>query len=283
MNERDTIAILANPLGNRKKINQFFDVIEAKLNSKGISYLYFKENWPTDINSFRECWIIGGDGTINYFLNFYKEIHIPLVLFKGGSGNDFATMLYGKMNVSEQVDHVLTAESKSIDAAQCNDKIFINGIGIGFDGEVLRSIKTVRFFGGHAGYLMAVIKQIFIYRERLLHIQSGSLDISEKFLLTMSCNTSTMGGGFKISPLSKLNDGLLNVVLAKPLSLFKRLRYLPVIEKGKHLHLDFIRHFTAAKISISCSENMLAQIDGELIEGSEFQIKVLPGKYLFKY
>jgi diacylglycerol kinase (ATP) len=31
-----------------------------------------------------EAWIVGGDGTLNYFINLYKEIAVPLVIFKGG-------------------------------------------------------------------------------------------------------------------------------------------------------------------------------------------------------
>ena len=43
-------------------------------------------------DGFTEVWIIGGDGTINWFINQYSEIQLPLALFGGGAGNDFHWM-----------------------------------------------------------------------------------------------------------------------------------------------------------------------------------------------
>ena len=86
-----------------------------------------------------------------------------------------------------------------------------------------------------------------------------------------------------VSPEAKIDDGKLNMVLCKPLSVLKRLKYLPVIDKGRHLYKDFIIHNTVSKIRIECEKEMLAQIDGELICAKTFEIKVLPERYLFKY
>ncbi len=86
-----------------------------------------------------------------------------------------------------------------------------------------------------------------------------------------------------VSPEAKLDDGRLNIVLCKPLTVLKRLKNLPVIEKGKHLKKQFIIHEETTGITISCEQETLAQLDGELISASTFEIKVLPAKYLFKY
>ena len=99
----------------------------------------------------------------------------------------------------------------------------------------------------------------------------------------MITNSTSTGGGFMVSPEAKIDDGKLNMVLCKPLSIFKRLKYLPVIEKGKHLQKDFIIHKEVTDIKIICEKETLAQIDGELISAKTFEIKVLPKQYLFKY
>jgi diacylglycerol kinase family enzyme len=93
-----------------------------------------------------------------------------------------------------------------------------------------------------------------------------------------------MGGGFMISPESMIDDGILNVILCKPLTLFKRLRYLPVIEKGMHLHLPFINSLpNISNIKVSATKKVYAQIDGDLYYDDVFNITVLPKRYLFKY
>lgn len=72
--------------------------IISELSNKQIPYSLFKAIWPPDFNGFTDIWLVGGDGTLNYFVNNYQEIVLPLVIFKGGSGNDFHWMLYGTLN-----------------------------------------------------------------------------------------------------------------------------------------------------------------------------------------
>ncbi len=132
-------------------------------------------------------------------------------------------------------------------------------------------------------YLWIVLKKIFSFKELSYQIKYEGTTVSEKFLLVMVTNSSSTGGGFIVSPDAKINDGKLNMVLCKPLPFIKRLKNLPIIEKGKHLDKEFILHKLVSNVIIECEEETLAQIDGELISAKTFDIKVLPGQYLFKY
>ncbi len=128
--------IVINPLANKKKVRNIVNVISSALSKRQVDFIAFTESWPQEINIYKEVWVIGGDGTLNYFLNFYNNITIPIVIFKGGTGNDFAWKLYGNVSVNAQIVKVLGAKPQSVDAAECNGRKFINGVGIGFDGEV---------------------------------------------------------------------------------------------------------------------------------------------------
>jgi diacylglycerol kinase (ATP) len=283
MQSYPTILLLLNPLGNKNRIYKILSEISSVLSQRKISFNFFSEFWPAEINSYKEVWLIGGDGTVNYFLNHYTNIEIPIVIFKGGTGNDFATRLYDKIIVIEQISKVLEAAPRSVDAAECNGRRFINGVGIGFDGEVLKSMKAIRLLGGHLGYLWVVLRKIFSFKEGIFQIQSDDTNLSAKYLLVMITNSTTTGGGFIVSPEARIDDGKLNMIFCKPLRILKRLKYLPVIEKGKHLYKDFILHKEISEIKIICEKETLAQIDGELISAKIFDIKILPKHYLFKY
>ncbi|MEO7293389.1 MAG: YegS/Rv2252/BmrU family lipid kinase [Ginsengibacter sp.] len=283
METGQTILLLINPLANKKRIEKISNQILIALSQRKINFISFIESWPAEINIYKEVWLIGGDGTVNHLLNFYKNIEIPIVIFKGGTGNDFATRLYGKMSIDEQINKVFDAKPRNVDAAECNGRKFINGVGIGFDGEVLQSMKAIRLLGGHLGYLWIVIRKIFSFKEGLYQIQFDGNNLSAKYLLVMITNSTTTGGGFIVSPEAKIDDGKLNIILCKPLTVLKRLKYLPVIEKGKHLDKDFILHKVISEVKIVCEKETLAQIDGELISARTFEIKILPKHYLFKY
>jgi diacylglycerol kinase (ATP) len=88
---------------------------------------------------------------------------------------------------------------------------------------------------------------------------------------------------FHIAPTSEINDGLLDVILVDKLHPFLRLRWLPVIEKGEHLHLPFIKHFRTTRLIITSEKNIQAHLDGEYYEANRLEIEILPAKYFFRY
>lgn len=97
-------------------------------------------------------------------------------------------------------------------------------------------------------------------------------------------NGKRYAGGFYVAPLADPQDGLLEVILVNKLSAFNRLRYLPVIEKGKHLTLPFIEYFQTRKIVIAGTDsNIQAHLDGEYLEAKELVIEVLPSHFNFVY
>jgi diacylglycerol kinase (ATP) len=277
------IALLINPLKNKNRARRVGEFLTKKLISHRIDHVVFDTVWPELLDDFSEAWIVGGDGTINYFINQYRNPGIPLVLFKGGTGNDLAWKLYGNMSPEEQFNAVLKASPKPVDVIQCNDRLFINSMGIGFDGEILKFIKMIRFLGGHLGYLVAVIAKIFTFKESKYIINTEGRVFEGKLLLLAINNNSRTGGGFMITPHASINDGKIDLLFCEPLSVLKRLRVLPQAEKGKHLHYPFIQYEQVTSVNIECEKDTLAHLDGELINSSTFEINILPHYVSFKY
>ena len=89
------IAILANPLAGKGDSHQIVAWLEIELIKKNIEFIVFKNQWPDNFDSFSDIWIMGGDGSINYFINRFQNCKIPITLFKTGTGNDFSWKLYG--------------------------------------------------------------------------------------------------------------------------------------------------------------------------------------------
>jgi diacylglycerol kinase (ATP) len=276
------IGLFINPRAGKGKALKVAAAVQQRLRLENIPFIAF-EKWPVDFPAITEAWVIGGDGTLNYFINFYKAIAVPLVIFKGGTGNDFSWKLYGNSSVEHQLDCVLAASARPVDAGICNGKLYLNSIGIGFDGEVLRSMNAIRLLGGHLGYLWIVIRKIFSFKEYSFTIQLKDEELKGKYLLVAINNSSRTGGGFMVSPVASVTDGLLDMVLCRQLSIVKRLRALPLIEKGKHLYKPYITYQQHTAVTIICEKEVFAQSDGELICAKEFVLSVLPGKFLFKY
>jgi diacylglycerol kinase family enzyme len=185
--------------------------------------------------------------------------------------------------VEDQIDHVLQSAPKPIDAGKCNDRYFLNGVGIGFEGAVAKSLQGVNKFGGKTSFMLSILKHILFYKEQQYIITSAEKTVTGKFLMISIANGTRYGGGFYVAPLAKPDDGLFDANLVKPLSPLKRLRYLPVIEKGKHLNLPFIDYYNTQKIIIKSDQVIQSHLDGEYLEAKEFVIEILPAHFNFIY
>jgi YegS/Rv2252/BmrU family lipid kinase len=287
------IAIVCNARAGTGRAIRLAERILAELSQKQIPHSLFKEKWPTDFNGFTDVWIVGGDGTLNYFINQYPEIKLPLVIFNGGTGNDVRWLLYGKKDFEEQLEIALTAYPKPIDAGKCNERFFINGVGIGFEGAVAASLTGKKKKPGKTSFLIAILKKIFFYRSKKYKVQIEGMpylpgmayleNAESKHLMISVSNGKRAGGGFHIAPAAAADDGLLDVVLIKAISPLMRLRYLPVIEKGKHLHLSFVHYFQTKKIMIESDELIQSHLDGEVYQDHKMEMEILPGRFLFRY
>lgn len=239
----------------------------------GPDAVLYDTNWPQSLEGLKEAWIVGGDGTVCFFLNRYPDHSLPVMIFPGGTGNDIHWKLYGSQDVDAQFEQRTSYKTVPVDRWLCNGRAFVNGVGLGFDGEVLRSMQTIRLLGGHWGYLLVVIRQILSFREPKFRITSEGQTTEARFMLLSLANSSRTGGGFHVSPLADLHDGLLDMVRCQPLSVWKRLQVLPLVEKGTHLKLPFVEHSRVSEVLVETDEEIYGQLDGELIRGCRFELQ----------
>ncbi len=275
------IAITFNSKAGNGKAIAIVRQLQQKLHQLEIDCKSFSDQWPESFDQFSSVWLVGGDGTLNYFINKYPAIAIPIALFKGGSGNDFAWKLYGNKTTDEYFEIALHGAPKKTDAGICNGKYFLNGAGIGFDGEVVKDMGKNKLLPGHMAYLLTVMKKVFFYREREMIVETNGNCSKEKLFMVSVANGSRYGGGFLVAPQAIVNDGELDIVLIKQIAPLKRFFYLHIVERGKHLNLHFVEKSKTTKITIKSEQNLQAHLDGELMEAKRFDIEVLPDKFLF--
>lgn len=278
----NSIALLCNPLAGKGKAVSIVAHLQDRLKESSVPYQLFTSEWPVAFNLFSSVWLVGGDGTLNYFINKYPDLSIPIALFKGGSGNDFAWKLYGNISVDEYYSLVLNGNLIKVDAGICNGKYFINGVGIGFDGEIVKSMGSKRFLSaGHLAYLSVVIRKIFAYHENDFDFTINDIHRSERLFMISVANGSRYGGGFLVAPQADISDNNLDVVLIKKITPLMRFICLPKVEKGKHISLSFAECLKTKIITIHSDKVVAAHLDGELMENRNFEISILPGKFRF--
>jgi diacylglycerol kinase family enzyme len=169
---------------------------------------------------------------------------------------------------------LLNACPTPIDVAKCNTHYYVNSLGIGFDGIVLKKMDTIRWIGGHLGYLLAVIKVLFTFKEFSFQLDLKDLKKRISPVILAVSNAQLTGGGFKIAPKAALTDEKLDLLYTDPLPWWKRLMVLPKVEKGKHLPYPFVYHMHVNSVEITCDQIVPYQLDGELYEDRLFVIQI---------
>lgn len=257
------------------------DSISVLLKGMDIRHSIFSSHWPAEWNDITEAWIFGGDGTLNCFINQYPHIHLPLSIFAGGTGNDFHWMLYGACTAEQQVERLLEAKPFLVDAGSCNDRLFLNGVGIGFDGAIVKDLQGKKKLAGKASYLLSILKHILGYHEKPFVLAMPGETISQDCFMVSVANAMRYGGGFKVAPRALLNDGLLDVNIIGRISPLQRMKYLPVIEKGEHLDISFVKYRQVRGITITSPVSIHAHMDGEYFLEKKFSISLLPERFSF--
>jgi diacylglycerol kinase (ATP) len=105
----------------------------------------------------------------------------------------------------------------------------------------------------------------------------GERIIENSFLMLCIANGTSYGGGFKVAPLAKYDDGLLDYMAVAGINPLKRVLKLPKIRVGQHLKLADVHYQTMENIHIQSIEVLPAHADGEYFESNTFEVSTLKG------
>lgn len=140
------IAVVCNPLSGKGKPLKLLPLFEAYLREEGLTFQSFAGELPDSLAAFTDLVIMGGDGTLNYVLNHFKTIGIPIGYISCGTGNDVGMLLMPGKTFNEQFKSAVYAEPHKVDVGVCNGRLFLNGAGIGFDGWVVKRLLAKSLF-----------------------------------------------------------------------------------------------------------------------------------------
>lgn len=217
--------------------------------------------------------ILGGDGTINLTINALPDFSIPIHIIPAGSGNDLAKMIYpeGLPSYSDIFKRVLltNAPTTNVDIWRCNDQLFANGFGCGFDGSIAYNAKYKKgIWGSKMKYWVEIVKHIFLYHSPTFRVNG----VEELTFMLSVANGKVYGGDFMVAPHADVSDGNLEVVRIQRLSVVKRLLNLPLMKKGGHLKKDFVSYSQESSVHIYSEVPLAAHLDGEPMNKSEYKI-----------
>jgi len=225
---------------------------------------------------------VGGDGHLNEVLNGFIENDLPvnaesrLSFVMTGTGCDFQRSLGISGKWQAAVAKLKDAKVRKIDvgkvtytAADKTQKIryFDNIASFGLSGAVDHCLEHSRlrnYLGGSPLFLWATIKTVFTHPNQSIRFRID--DGPEEEIcsrLGLLANGRYFGGAMHAAPEAELDDGLLDLLMLKEISVAKFLWHLPKIYKGTHLKIPEIFFQKVRKFTAESSEQVILDIDGE--------------------
>lgn len=220
----------------------------------------------------------GGDGTFNEAASALVGTKIPIGLVPAGSGNGLAGALGTPRLPSEALHVALTGRAKPIDAGRIGDRYFFNVAGIGFDARVA-ALFNRRAAGSRGGwpYFVIGIREGCRYCALEYDIRLDDEPARHKALLIVFANGREYGLGARIAPDAKLDDGLLDVLIAEDRGIVARFWSARYLARGAPGSAPRVFTRRVRKATVHAAGEMEFHVDGEPGRASgPLDVEVLP-------
>ena len=234
-----------------------------------------KKSFMEKITEEDKLLIVGGDGTLNHFVNGIPDVDypFPIYCYAGGTGNDFINDVVGEKSEGPIYINDYLRELPVVTVKGKKYK-FLNGIGFGIDGYCCEVGDEVKKKTGKApNYTkIAICGALYAYKRvnARVKIDDGEWEEYRKVWMVPAMNGRYFGGGMMITPEQDRlgEDKSISVAVVSKLSRLRLLTIFPTIFKGAHVkYTKFIKIRKCKSVEVEFDRPTALQIDGETILG----------------
>jgi diacylglycerol kinase (ATP) len=230
--------------------------------------------------------VAGGDGSVHEAVNgvLRSSGQAAIGVIPTGTGNDFAKACGIPLNwehASQLLADRIAANAvpRKLDVGKLNDRFFANAAGIGFDAKVTRIANSIKLPMGDAVYLLAIFRAMIDgVASPKIQIRADDFTWDAPITLAAINNGPWVGGIFHIAPMANNADGLLDLIIAKPVTRRRIMSLLPKLMNGQHMQEVEVVHQSLGALAITAAAPIASHLDGESQAlQTEFHISVLEG------
>jgi diacylglycerol kinase (ATP) len=236
---------------------------------------------------------VGGDGTLNEVVNGITVKHRAIGIVPAGSGNDFIKSMGHPRRLSPALDLIFTGKVRRVDAGvitctskvhdadthETHERVFINGVGVGFDAAVAAKMRTIKYLNGTPVYVLAVLQTLGKFKAPVFRIITDGVERTSRNLLIAIGNGRCAGGAFYLTPDAIVDDGLLDLCVIQEISVPRILRLMPLVMLGRHRNVREVSFLRARdQIQIDSDQRFYVHADGEVVgQGvTDVEIRIRP-------
>jgi diacylglycerol kinase (ATP) len=290
----DEIAVLANPSAGRGRHRDLLPLVMRRLGADGRRVRLLEAASGAEAEEASRAAVadgvaalvaVGGDGTVHHALQAVAGSEVPFGVVPAGTGNDFAAGTAVPGDVTEAAEAIAVAlrdkrdhriDLARIDRAGAPARWFGAVLAAGFDAVVNERANRMRWPRGPRRYDLAIVLEMARLRPWVYELTLDGADHGFEGTLVAVGNCASYGGGMRIVPDADPADGLLDVVIAAPLSRAALARLKPKLRLGTHVTDPRVSVFRARRVRLH-AEGIVGYADGERVGPLPLDITCVPG------
>lgn len=280
------IALLTNPTAGRGRAIRVRDTALPRLHAAGFAVRTLQgQDADEALDLARQCiadgveslLVCGGDGITHLGVQAVAGTDTTLGILPAGTGNDVARYLDLPLkDPLAAIDRYIAGRTRRIDLARSGSKYFATVLAAGFDALVNERANQMSWPKGQMRYNIATLAELrtFTPLHYTLELDGQARELDA--MMVAVGNGPSFGGGLRITEGALLDDGLLDVVLFKPMSRVDLVRTYPQLFKGTHTSHPQYEHHRVSRVTVA-SPGIVAYADGERFGELPLTVECAPG------
>ena len=221
----------------------------------------------------------GGDGTLNevvHGLMDLSQVARPVLgIVPLGTANDFATGSGIPPDPEQAMALCMEGTAVAIDVGKANEYWFLNAVSIGFGAEITATTppKLKRALGPVAYTVMGAILATNLrpYEGRLI---LPDRELAGSGLVAIVGNGRQTGGGIRVTPRARIDDGLLDVLAVRdipPRALLSAARELQELSPNG----EYVSYWQVPWAEVQTDKPIPVNLDGEPVRFSSVRYEAV--------
>jgi diacylglycerol kinase (ATP) len=283
------LVVVANPAAGNGKAGKVIGTLEHLLAEAAIPHEIALSTSGADLedrvraaaaDGATRVGCLGGDGTVGLAANGLIGTDVTLAVFPSGTADDFAHAI-GLRSLEAAVRACADGPTVRIDTAKVTTpeatRRYVAIASCGFDSEVNEAANAMRVRVGSTGtYVAAVVKTLSRFTPALFTIDVDGVVHSGPHMLVAVGNSTSYGGGMKVTPDASVVDGQLDACMLGALGKGAFLRAFPRVFRGTHVTHPAVTMARGKRIEIETDRHVMVYADGERVGPTPATFEVEP-------
>jgi diacylglycerol kinase (ATP) len=220
--------------------------------------------------------VCGGDGLVHLAVQHLAGTDTSLGVIASGTGNDVARYLgVPRQDPQAAADLVVRNRTRTIDLAVTAGVHFVTVLAAGFDSKVNERANAMTWPKGQMRYNLATLAELRVFEPMPYTLELDGVAHHLDAMLVAVGNGPSFGGGLRITHGALLDDGLLDVVVIRPMSKAKLVRTYPRLFTGSHVGIAEYEHHRVHQVTVA-APGVVGYADGERIGALPLTVDVVP-------